>query len=183
MEGKDEWELCWQDHANEWSQDPCFNGTESLYSDEEKAIVGQIGVMIAQYECFRHGLMEACSGDDMDVLEQCVTEPTGELSATGEKIEDAFESCFAGNQTDETPRSLAKKLVSREMDDDEVCYNYNDTMAFISSYYGDDSCVLGHMGWFLTNGTIGFNLTAFTDDINGLPQATAEVTIIQVTLQ
>jgi len=173
MEGKDEWELCWQDHANAWSQDPCFNGTDSLYSEEEKEIVAQIAVMIAQYDCFKYGLVEACSGNDMDVLEQCVTEPTGELSSTGEKLEDAFEFCFEGNHTEPATRSLAKKLLSREMDNDTQCYNYNDTMGGISSYYQDDSCVLGHMGWFMNNGTMAFNFTAFADDINGLPEATS----------
>ena len=183
MEGHDEWELCWQDQANEWSTDPCFNGTESMYSEEEKAVVAEIAVMIAQYECFYHGLNEACSGDDMDVLEQCVTEPTGELSSTGEKIEDAFKSCFASNNTEPATRSLAKKLLNREMNNDTQCYNYNDTMEWISSYYQDDSCVLSHMGWFMNNGSMGFNMTAFEDDINGLPEETAMVSIFLLLLE
>ena len=170
MEGRDEWTICWENRANDWSQDPCFNGTGSLYSEEEKAIVAQVAVMIAQYECFRDGLIEVCSDDDEGVLEQCVSP-----SATGDKLEDAFESCFEGNQTETTMRSLAKELLNREYDNNTTCYNYNDTMAWLSDNYKDDSCVLGNMGWFLNNGTIGFNFTAFSDDINGLPEATAQV--------
>jgi len=168
MAGKDEWELCWQDRSNAWSMHPCFNGTDSLYTDEEKEIIAQVAVMIAQYECFRDGLIEVCSGDDENVFEQCVSP-----SRTADKIEDAFESCFAENNTETATRSLAKELLNRELDGDMQCYNYNDTMAWLSEYYEDDSCVMGHMGWFLTNGTIGFNFTAFADDINGLPEATA----------
>ena len=60
MAGKDEWELCWQDRSNAWSMHPCFNGTDSLYTDEEKEIIAQVAVMIAQYECFKHYFHETC---------------------------------------------------------------------------------------------------------------------------
>jgi len=169
MEGHDEWQLCWEDKVTDWGNDECYNGTNSLYSEDEKMKLVHIGSMVAQYECFRDGLMEACFGNDQDVLEQCVAG-----SGTGEKIEDAFESCFNDDQT-EVSRSLAKKLSFQSRNDNETqCYDYNTTMDWMNSYYADDMCVLDHMGWLLNNGTTGWNLTTWIDDINDLPVETAK---------
>ena len=173
MEGHDEWQLCWEDKVNEWGNHECYNGTDSLYSDEEKMQLAHIGAMVAQYECFRDGLMEACFGNDQEVLEKCVAD-----SSTGDKLDDAFETCFEDAQT-VASRSLPKKVSFRSRNDDQ-CYNYQDTMDFMNSYYADDMCVLDHMGWFLNNGTVGWNITAWVDDINGLPVETAEVNFYHI---
>ena len=177
MAGQDEWQLCWQDKVKEWGQDACYNGPTSLYSDEEKEILAHIGGMVAQYDCFKDGLMEACSGNDEDVLHQCV-----EDSNTGDKLEDAFESCFANTHDHGSERSIMKKmspkLGSRNDNETHQCYGYNETMDWINEYYADDMCVLDHMGWFLSNGTVGWNMTMFIKDINGLPADTAEVQIL-----
>ena len=154
-----------------WGNSTCFNGTDSLYTEEERPIIALIGTMVAQYECFRDGLMDACFGDENDVLDQCVANST-----TGDKIEDAFDTCFEETQNG-SERSLAKHLEARSFDNTETteCYDYNTTMNWIYHHYEGDMCVLNDMGWFLNNGTTGFNLTQFSDDINGLPAATAQV--------
>ena len=124
----------------------------------------------------------------MDVLEQCV-----EGSETGAELEAAFETCFVneGTATDISTRLLARPMYiqSRQDNDTEECWNteeyngnntaqcldYNDTIDELYKAYAEDFCVLNELGWFLTNGTMGWNAAEFFDDIAGLPNATAEV--------
>jgi hypothetical protein len=170
MEGDDEFELCVNDMVQMFGSDPCYNGTDSLYSDEDKAILAQIGQMVAEYECFKAGLTEACSGNDVDVLEQCVAD-----SETGQELEAAFEFCFDNTNTrTEVNRIMTKPMSIQSRNENETqCYDYNTTMSWIADAYGDDYCVLNYLGWFLTNGTIGWNETEVIDDIYGLPTETA----------
>lgn len=160
LEGKDAWEQCVMDKLYEGGQDPCYNGSVSLYSDEERKMLADIGTMIAQYECFQDGLMESCSEVEDEIFRQCVAN-----SDTGEKIENAFDTCFG-----ETERSLGGYLeVHSRYDNGEQCYDYNTTVAWLYDHYQDDICVLTEMGWFLTNGTTGFEISQIEEDINGLP--------------
>ena len=56
----EEWEGCVQYLLDCGSQNPCWNGTQSLYSEEEKEELGAVFTMIAEYECFRYGFNETC---------------------------------------------------------------------------------------------------------------------------
>jgi hypothetical protein len=172
MEGQDEYELCVHDMVEMFASDPCYNGTNSLYSEDEKDTLEKVAYMVAQYECFKYGLMEACSGDDEDVLEQCVGN-----SETGEELEAAFEFCFANTDNGtEMSRMLSKPMSIKKRNDEEMqCFDYNTTLGFVQEYYADDYCVLDQLGWLMTDGTIGFNVTEFLDDISGLPTETANV--------
>ena len=123
MEGQDEFELCVHDMVGEWASDPCYNGTDSLYSEEEKDTLAKVGYMVAQYECFKMGLTEACSGDDDSVLEQCVGN-----SETGDELEEAFEVCFENTQsTTEMSRMLSKPMSIKKRASIE-CFDFNTTM-------------------------------------------------------
>ena len=172
MEGHDEFELCVHGMLGDWASDPCYNGTGSLYSEDEKDTLAKVGYMVAKFECFEMGLIEACSGDDDGVLEQCVAN-----SETGDELEEAFEFCFADTQSrTEMSRMLSKPMSIQKRNDDELqCFDFNTTMGFVQEYYADDYCVLDQLGWFMTDGTIAFNVTEFLDDIAGLPEDTANV--------
>ena len=56
---------------------------------------------------------------------------------------------------------------------DEMCYNFNDTMSWLYSTYGYDMCILGHMGWFNDDGT--YNWDQWIADIASLPEEVAGV--------
>ena len=58
---QDQWTECVDYLISEGTQDhKCWNGAESLYTDEEREELVQIGTMIAEYECFRHFFHETC---------------------------------------------------------------------------------------------------------------------------
>ena len=69
MEKEGEWNECVAWLIDMGTQDPCWEGPDSLYSDENREELGQVGTMIAQYECFRHLFHKTCFelyGEDND---------------------------------------------------------------------------------------------------------------------
>ena len=86
--------------------------------------------------------------------------------------------CLAGSQTgDKVAAAMAAcanfdSMATRE---DEMCYSYNDTMAWLYTTYGYDMCILDNMGWFNENGT-GYNWDQWIEDIANLPEEVAGVT-------
>ena len=86
--------------------------------------------------------------------------------------------CLAGSPTgDKVAAAMAAcanfdSMATRE---DEMCYSYNDTMAWLYTTYGYDMCILGNMGWFNENGT-GYNWDQWIEDIANLPEEVAGVT-------
>ena len=133
--------------------------------------MAQVGVMINQYECFRDNLMGACGDVQDQILGQCIANST-----TGDEYWNAVTTCFADDNSTIATRSLRSHLQDRNHDNmTDQCYDFNTTMEFLEWHYRDDICILDQMGWFLTNGTTGLNMTEFINDISGLPSDVAEV--------
>ena len=56
----EDWDQCVASILDAGSQHKCWDGEDSLYSDEEREELAQVFTMIAQYECFRHYFHETC---------------------------------------------------------------------------------------------------------------------------
>ena len=82
-------------------------------------------------------------------------------SETGDKVANAMQIC-------------SDYFNSLESRNDEMCYNFNDTMTWLWNYYGYDMCVLGTMGWINEDGS-GYNWDQWMTDIANLPEEVSGV--------